>query len=141
MTNTMTHEQLALSAAEGANRFAAMVRQVDKVELDYTRDSVDRLSALVSSKRGEWLRAMNETQRHRFTELMGCYFGECVRRLHEGSWVWMGQDAAVQVSGTSEIHFALPFSNVQSHLQIGDEKSLAVLYRGFEALVRGDGRH
>jgi hypothetical protein len=137
----VTPQELAEKAAAAADRFSAMVSEVDGVELDYTRESIDRLSALVSANREEWLASMDATQQHRFTELMGSYYGECVRRLLEGSWVWMGEHAAVQVAGVgNQIHFALPFSNVDSHFHRGNDKKLAMLHGAFEALVRGEAR-
>jgi hypothetical protein len=137
----VTGEQLAEKAVAAADRFTAIVREVDGVELDYTRESIDRLSALVSANRDDWRTSMDETQQHRFTELMGCYYGECVRRLLAGRWVWMGEHAAVQVQGVgNEVHFALPFSNVDSHFRRGTDKRLAMLHLAFEALVRGEAR-
>lgn len=137
----VTPQELAEKAAAAADRFSAMVSQVDGVTLDYTRESIDRLSALLSANREDWLASMDATQQHRFTELMGCYYGECVRRLLEGSWVWMGEHAAVQVAGVAgQVHFALPFSNVDSHFHRGNDKKLAMLHGAFEALVRGEAR-
>jgi hypothetical protein len=108
---------------------ALVLKTFEQQNLAYDEESVAWLDGYIERNRLNW----DEPGAEKLVNILGSFFGECIRLNYGGEWQMTENGLSVAFSDGNA---AFPFNKIRKQIQNGSEDSIASFYATIPLLFR-----